>query len=92
MTTTRVLPRSQETRSRWRRPPAQPWNLIVFMVIPVIVAEVLAVTVYLVKNAVVRLSSNMTWYGIGDYIAVFSYLLGCVPVDAAPRDGTSPGM
>ena len=92
----------------------QPWNLIVFMAIPVILAETLAVTelvmlfrspvkppvihalnrwagliagpwffgitVYLVKNAVIPLSSNMAWHGIGDYIAVFSYLLGVIPL------------
>jgi hypothetical protein len=92
----------------------QPWNLIVFMAIPVILAETLAVTelvmlfrspykppaihalnrwagliagpwffgitIYLLKNAVIPLSSNMAWHGIGDYIAVFAYLLGVVPL------------
>jgi hypothetical protein len=92
----------------------QPWNLIVFMAIPVILAETLAVTelvmlfrqpykppaihalnrgagliagpwffgitVYLLKNAVIPLSSNMAWHGIGDYIAVFAYLAGVIPL------------
>jgi hypothetical protein len=92
----------------------QPWNLIVFMAIPVILAETLAltdlvmlfrspykppaihplnrwagliagpwffaITVYLAKNAVIPLSSNMARHGIGDYIGVFAYLLGVVPL------------
>lgn len=92
----------------------QPWNLIVFMAIPVILAETLAVTelvmlfrqpykppaihalnrgagliagpwffgitVYVVKNAVIPLSANMAWHGIGDYIAVFAYLAGVIPL------------
>jgi hypothetical protein len=92
----------------------QPWNLIVFMAIPVILAETLAVselvmlfrqpykppvihalnrwagliagpwffgiTVYLIKNAVIPLSSNMAWHGIGDYIAVLAYLSGVIPL------------
>lgn len=92
----------------------QPWNLIVFMAIPVILAETLAITelvvlftqgrcrpwvhqlnrwagliagpwflaitVYLLKNAVVPLTSAGAWHGVGDVVAVGFYLLGVVPL------------
>lgn len=92
----------------------QPWNLILFMAIPVVLAETLAITelvvlftqgtcapwvsrlnrwagliagpwflaitVYLVKNAVVPLSSGSGWHGPADLIAVGFYLLGVVPL------------
>lgn len=92
----------------------QPWNLILFMAIPVILAETLAITelvvlftqgtcaqwvsrlnrwagliagpwflaitVYLLKNAVVPLTSGSGWHGPADLIAVGFYLLGVVPL------------
>ena len=91
----------------------QPWNLILFMAIPVILAEFIAVSelvillnrattgplkranrvagiaaglyflgifVYLFFNAVVPLTSQGQWRGIGDVIAVGFYLLGVVPL------------
>lgn len=92
----------------------QPWNLLAFMAVPVILAETLAVTelvilfkrgeaapwiaqlnrwagliagpwffgivVYLLKNAVIPLSANMAWHGLADYVAVFAYLLGVLPL------------
>lgn len=92
----------------------QPWNLLFFMAIPVILAETLAVselavlyrqgnspawllsinrwagliagpwflgiTVYLLKNAVLPLTTGAGWHGLGDVVAVGSYLLGVVPL------------
>lgn len=92
----------------------QPWNLIMFMAIPVILAETLAITelvilfrspdkppvihalnrwagllagpwflgitVYLLKNAVIPLTTTDTWHGLADYIAVGAYLTGIVPL------------
>lgn len=91
----------------------QPWNLILFMAIPVILAETIAVSelyilftknmngiarkinriagiivgiyftfvfVYLLKNAVIPITSAGQWRGIADIIAVFSYLLGVIPL------------
>ena len=91
----------------------QPWNLIIFMAIPVIFAEYIAVTelyillqrnstgvlhqtnrvasilaglyfvgivVYLMATAVIPLTVNGQWRGIGDVIVVSFYLLGGVPL------------
>lgn len=92
----------------------QPWNLLLFMAIPVILAETLAITelavlftqgavkpwvhalnrwagliagpwflgitVYLLKNAVVPLTTGMGWHGPADLVAVFAYLAGVVPL------------
>jgi hypothetical protein len=91
----------------------QPWNLIWFMAIPVILAETIAVTelyilftrnfsgtikllnkiagilagfyflgifLYLFKTAVIPLTSTNQWRGLGDVIAVGSYLLGVIPL------------
>jgi hypothetical protein len=91
----------------------QPWNLIVFMALPVILAETLAITelvllfsknppayvrslsrwaglvvgplmvgigVYLLKNAVIPLTTGAGWRGAADVIAVLAYLLGAVPL------------
>ena len=92
----------------------QPWNLLFFMAVPVILAETLAVselavlfrqgdtptwlhhinrwaglaagpwflviTVYLLKNAVLPLTTGAGWHGVGDIIAVGAYLLGVVPL------------
>ncbi len=91
----------------------QPWNLIIFMVIPVVLAEYIAVTelfillnrnqagvlrktnkiagivlgfyflgvfIYLFANAVVPLTVQGAWRGVGDMIAVGFYLLGIVPL------------
>lgn len=92
----------------------QPWNLLVFMAVPVILAETIAITelailflrdrapqwvrsisrsagilagiyftgvfVYLMATAVVPLTTGGAWRGIGDVIAVLSYLLGVVPL------------
>ena len=92
----------------------QPWNLLIFMAIPVILAETLAITelavlftqgavkpwvhalnrwagliagpwflgitAYLLKNAVVPLTSGSGWHGPADLIAVFAYLAGVVPL------------
>lgn len=91
----------------------QPWNLILFMAIPVVLAETVAITelyvlytrqydgpvralnrlasilagvyfagvfVYLVFNAVIPISKAGAWRGIADYIAVFSYLAGIIPL------------
>ncbi len=92
----------------------QPWNLILFMAIPVILAETIAVTelyilferekaiswirnvnkiaglvvgfyfmgvfVYLIKNAVIPLTSSNEWRGIADIIAVGAYLAGVIPL------------
>lgn len=91
----------------------QPWNLLLFMAIPVILAETLAITelallfkpdvpaavralnrwsglvagvwftgifAYLIANAAVPLTTGGGWRGIGDVIAVGSYLLGIVPL------------
>jgi hypothetical protein len=91
----------------------QPWNLIIFMAIPVIFAEFIAVTelfillgrnlngtlkklnriagiiigfyflgifIYLLFNAVIPITQQGAWRGIGDVIAVGFYLLGIVPL------------
>lgn len=91
----------------------QPWNLLLFMAIPVILAETVAVTelyilftkrltgavrivnkaagilggvyftgvfVYLVKTAVMPLTTTGQWRGIADVIAVGFYLLGVIPL------------
>ena len=95
----------------------QPWNLIIFMAIPVILAETLAITelvrlytaytggtapayvrtlsrwaglvvgpimvgigVYLLKNAIVPLTTGSGWRGAADLIAVLSYLVAAVPL------------
>lgn len=91
----------------------QPWNLIVFMAIPVVLAGTLAITelyllftqktsgrakqvsriagivagiyfagicIYLLKTAVVPLTSGGDWRGIADVVAVSMYLLGVVPL------------
>lgn len=92
---------------------AQPWNLIIYMAIPVILAETIAVTelfillnrdttswlkkvnsyasilvgcyfagitVYLLDTAVLPITTAGEWRGIGDIIAVGSYLLGVIPL------------
>jgi len=95
----------------------QPWNLLLFMAVPVIAAETIAVTelvilfarrggsgagavvhalnrwagivvgfyflgvtVYLLKHAVVPLTTGGGWRGPADLIAVGFYLLGLVPL------------
>jgi cytochrome c biogenesis protein CcdA len=91
----------------------QPWNLILFMVIPVIFAEFIAVSelyilltrnthgtlrkmnrlagiiigfyfvgvfFYLLFNAVIPITQQVAWRGLGDVIAVGFYLLGIVPL------------
>jgi hypothetical protein len=92
----------------------QPWNLLLFMAVPVILAETLAITelvilftqgrsssvvqrlnrwagllagpwflaitVYLLKNAVVPLTGAGGWHGPADLIAVGFYLAGVVPL------------
>lgn len=91
----------------------QPWNLIFFMAILVILAEFIAVSelfillnrktsgtlrtlnrgagilagfyfsgvvVYLLFNAVIPVTQQGAWRGIGDVIAVGFYLLGVVPL------------
>jgi hypothetical protein len=91
----------------------QPWNLILFMAIPVILAEFIAVSelfillnrktsgtlrtlnrwagilagfyfagvfIYLLFNAVIPITQQGAWRGIGDFIAVSFYLLGVVPL------------
>lgn len=91
----------------------QPWNLLFFMVIPVVLAETIAVTelyllftrnmqsrarhinrwagiivgvyfigvfFYLLKNAVIPITSAGEWRGFADVVAVFSYLLGVIPL------------
>lgn len=91
----------------------QPWNLVLFMAIPVILAETLAITelvllfstrppswvvalsrwagiavgpvmvaigVYLLKNAVIPLTTSGGWRGPVDLIAVLAYLAGALPL------------
>ena len=91
----------------------QPWNLLIFMAAPIVLAETIAVTelyilytrnydgavrmlnrvcsiavgiyfsgvfVYLIKTAVIPISSGGNWRGIADVIAVSFYLLGVVPL------------
>ena len=91
----------------------QPWNLIFFMAIPVILAETIAITelyllftrnnsgkvkqiskysgiiagiyflgvfLYLFVNAIIPITSNGEWRGAVDVIAVYSYLLGVIPL------------
>ncbi|QGF25258.1 permease [Raineyella fluvialis] len=91
----------------------QPWNLLMFMAVPVILAETLAVTelvilrggsvgpvvaglnrwagliagpymiavtVHLLRNAVIPLTATGGWRGAADVIAVSFYLLGTVPM------------
>lgn len=91
----------------------QPWNLIFFMAIPVILAETIAITelyllftrntsgsikkinrysgiiagvyflgvfLYLLVNAVVPITQAGEWRGWMDVVAVYSYLLGVVPL------------
>lgn len=91
----------------------QPWNLILFMAIPVILAETIAITelyllytkktdgkikmiskysgiaagiyfvgvfIYLFVNAVIPITNSNAWRGLVDVIAVFSYLLGVIPL------------
>ncbi len=93
---------------------AQPWNLILFMGVPVVLAETIAVTelyilftrkggivrainryagiavglyfigvfFYLMKTAVIPLTTDGLWRGPADVIAVGAYLLGVVPLGA----------
>ncbi len=92
----------------------QPWNLLLFMAVPVILAETIAVTelvvlfspqragrtvralnryaglvagfyflgvfAYLMKHAVIPLTTDGGWRGPADLIAVGFYLLGLVPL------------
>ncbi len=91
----------------------QPWNLLLFMAVPVIAAETIAITelailfgrrvsgvvralnrwagliggfyflgvfVYLMKHAVVPLTTSGGWRGGADLAAVGFYLLGVVPL------------
>ena len=91
----------------------QPWNVIIFMAVPVILAETIAIAelyllftrnfsgkikrlsrnagiilgiyflgifFYLLKTAVIPLTTTGAWRGIFDIIAVNSYLLGVVPL------------
>jgi hypothetical protein len=91
----------------------QPWNLLIFMAVPLVLAETIAVTelyilytrnydgavrslnrfcsiavgiyfsgvfVYLIKSAVIPISTGGNWRGIADVIAVSFYLLGVVPL------------
>ncbi len=91
----------------------QPWNLIIFMAIPVILAETIAIAelyilftrdfsglakkiskwagiivgiyfmgvfLYLMKNAVLPITSANEWRGLADIIAVGFYLLGIIPL------------
>jgi hypothetical protein len=91
----------------------QPWNLLIFMAVPIVLAETIAVTelyllytrhydgavrslnricsvvvgiyflgifVYLLKAAVVPISSASAWRGVADIIAVGFYLLAVVPL------------
>lgn len=91
----------------------QPWNLFLFMAIPVVLAETLAITelyllftrrfdgwvqklnraagiivgiyfigviVYLMINAVLPISKAGEWRTIIDVVAVFSYLIGGLPL------------
>lgn len=91
----------------------QPWNLLLFMAVPVVLAETIAVTelailfrrsvppvvaalnrwsglvvgfyflgvvVYLVRHAVVPLTTGGGWRGWVDVVAVGFYLLGVVPL------------
>jgi hypothetical protein len=94
----------------------QPWNLLLFMAVPVILAETLAITelvilytqgaapawvhtlsraagliagpwflaitTYLLTNAVVPLTAGAGWAGPADIIAVGAYLAGVVPLVA----------
>jgi hypothetical protein len=91
----------------------QPWNLLLFMAVPVVLAETIAITelyllytrhyksavrtlnkacsiavgiyflgvfLYLLKAAVIPLTSQGQWRGPADIIAVGSYLLGVIPL------------
>ena len=72
----------------------QPWNLLLFMALPVVLAETLAITELVmllarrgerpapgwVITAVVPLTVNGGWRGPADVIAVLSYLAGGVPM------------
>lgn len=91
----------------------QPWNLLIFMAAPIVLAETIAVTelyilytrsydgpvrmlnrlcsiavgiyfvgifIYLVKFAVIPISTANSWRGAADIIAVSFYLLGVVPL------------
>lgn len=91
----------------------QPWNLLLFMAVPVILAETVAITelyvlyhrprggavlalnraasiaggiyflgvfVYLLRNAVIPITTGGAWRGPADVIAVGAYLLGVVPL------------
>lgn len=92
----------------------QPWNLMLFMAVPVLLAETLAITelvvlftqgacatwvrqlnrwaglvagpwflaitIYLLKNAVLPLTIGAGWHGAADVIAVGFYLVGVVPL------------
>lgn len=91
----------------------QPWNLIMFMAIPVILAETVAITelwilftrntknvikkinrtagilgglyfigvfIYLLFTAFIPITSGGLWRGPFDFIAVFFYLLGVIPL------------
>jgi len=91
----------------------QPWNLVLFMAGPVILAETLAITelvllfsrtpsgwvralnryagllvgplmvgigIYLIRTAVVPLTTGGAWRGPADVVAVLSYLLAAVPL------------
>jgi hypothetical protein len=91
----------------------QPWHLLIFMAIPVILAETVAISelfllfkrgayprlqrvntiagtvlgfyflgvfLYLMKTAVIPLTTGGGWRGVGDVIAVGFYLFGVVPL------------
>jgi hypothetical protein len=91
----------------------QPWHLLIFMAIPVVLAETVAISelfllfkrggyprlqrvnkiagtilgfyflgvfLYLMKTAVIPLTTGGGWRGAGDVIAVGFYLLGVVPL------------
>ena len=91
----------------------QPWNLLIYMAVPVVLAETVAITelyllytrnydgvvrslnraasilvgiyftgvfLYLMKNAVIPITTAGQWRGPADVIAVASYLAGIVPL------------
>lgn len=68
----------------------QPWNLLIFMAIPIVLAETmcsivvgiyfLGIFFYLLKAAVIPISNAGAWRGIADVIAVGFYLLAVVPL------------
>lgn len=91
----------------------QPWNLLIFMAIPIVLAETVAITelyllftrkfggavhqlnrfagitvglyfigviIYLIKNAVIPITTAGEWRTIIDVIAVSTYLIGGLPL------------